>query len=198
MSPFASDIDAWHDFFVMTGTVAATLIGLLFVAVSLRRDIREQAHDSYIRAIVSQNMRSYLTVLLFSLYFVIPELTPTGIATPLIITSVAALVPIVHDGLRLRTAGERSGKRAFRWEFLVPALSYLAAIVVGVALMQGRPGRCPGSSRSWPSSSHLPRSMPGICSWIATKEVRYRIGTQKAPGENSRRGRCFQGGLSIL
>jgi len=32
-------LSEWHDFYLLTGTAAATLLGLLFVAVSLNAEI---------------------------------------------------------------------------------------------------------------------------------------------------------------
>jgi hypothetical protein len=34
-APFLQAVDQWHDFYLMAGTAGATLIGLLFVSVSL-------------------------------------------------------------------------------------------------------------------------------------------------------------------
>lgn len=42
VSNFSNDVEAWHDFFMLAGTAAATLMGLLFVALSLRIDIRAE------------------------------------------------------------------------------------------------------------------------------------------------------------
>ncbi|HWV23627.1 MAG TPA: hypothetical protein VNZ58_05515 [Thermomicrobiales bacterium] len=139
MSSFASEIQSWHEFFALTGAASATLIGLLFVAVSLRADIRSQAEDSYFRTVVNHNILSYITVLLFSLYFVIPDLTPTSIASPVIITAAVVFLTTVRNGMRLRTAREMEWE-SFWWGFLVPALCQLAAIVVGIALARNHPG----------------------------------------------------------
>lgn len=136
MSPFASQIESWHDFFALTGASSATLIGLLFVAVSFRRDIRNQAEDGYIRTVVNHNMLSYITVLLFSLYFIIPDLSPSGIAAPVIITAAVVLINMVRNGLRLRTDQEVT-RQSFWWGFSVPAVCEFAAIVVGFALLRG-------------------------------------------------------------
>ena len=36
---FAAAVAAWHDFYLLAGTAAATLIGLIFVALSLNPEV---------------------------------------------------------------------------------------------------------------------------------------------------------------
>jgi hypothetical protein len=35
MEAFTQAVEGWHDFYLMIGTAAATLVGLLFVSLSL-------------------------------------------------------------------------------------------------------------------------------------------------------------------
>jgi hypothetical protein len=35
MDPFVQAVEGWHDFYMMIGTASATLVGLLFIAISL-------------------------------------------------------------------------------------------------------------------------------------------------------------------
>jgi hypothetical protein len=43
---FAAIIVGWHDFYMLAGSAAATLLGLLFVAVSLHIDTIAKARKS--------------------------------------------------------------------------------------------------------------------------------------------------------
>lgn len=79
MSDFAQEIEAWNAFFTLAGGAAATLMGLLFVAITLRTDIRAQISGSLQKTTASHSFVGYLCVLLFSLFFLIPNQDSTSI-----------------------------------------------------------------------------------------------------------------------
>lgn len=130
---FADHVDAWSNFFMLAGTAAATLIGLLFVAISLRADIRTQDETSYVRTTARHSFQSYLSVLLFAFYFLIPDPSPDTIAWPVIITSAITLMTVVRSGVRLREQA-LTERHTFLWQFVVPAACYVAAMAVGIGL----------------------------------------------------------------
>jgi hypothetical protein len=134
MSDFATHVDIWSDFFMLSGTAAATLIGLLFVAISLRTDIRSQREDSYLRTTASHSFQNYLSVLLISLYFQIPDSTPASIAWPIILTALFPAISLARAARRHRTAFRIHG-RAFTWQFAIPICCYLGAMTVGEGLL---------------------------------------------------------------
>ena len=135
MSDFAQIVAGWHDFFMLAGTASATLIGLLFVALSLRIDIRTARADSALRTTASQSFRSYLTVLLFALYFLIPDPSPSSIAWPVILTSLAFLVSLLRDAWRYRPVLTQDHPLLI-WHYLVPAACYVVATAVGIGLFR--------------------------------------------------------------
>jgi hypothetical protein len=48
-----SKLEAWHDFYVMTGSAAAALTGLLFVIVTLAPHIVARSVDTGVRSFIS-------------------------------------------------------------------------------------------------------------------------------------------------
>lgn len=134
MTEFAAVVDTWHDFFILAGGVSATLLGLLFVGVSFRADIRSQPADSFVRTVVGHNFLSYLTVILFSLYFMIPDMSPSNLAWPIILTALISFLPILRSMVRLRSHFTTDREAAF-WHILVPLFCYLAAAGVGVGIL---------------------------------------------------------------
>jgi hypothetical protein len=135
MSDFAVIVAGWHDFFMLAGTASATLIGLLLVALSLRTDIRTTRADSALRTTASQSFRSYLALLLFALYFLIPDPSPASIAWPVILTSLAFLVSLLRDAQRYRALLTKD-RPIFIWHYLVPTACYVAATAVGVGMFR--------------------------------------------------------------
>jgi hypothetical protein len=64
-----------HEFFEMIGGAAATLMGLLFVAVSLNMDIILGATHQHAKHLAEQAFQSYLGVLIVSLLVLFPGIT---------------------------------------------------------------------------------------------------------------------------
>ncbi len=106
MTEFAQEVDTWHDFFALSGTAAVTLLGLLFIAVSLRPDIRTQDATSLQRTAIGHSFSNYLAVLLFSLYFLILNQGRNAFALEILLTSLVPLVHLCRSYLRLRHSTE--------------------------------------------------------------------------------------------
>ena len=69
MTPFQEEVQTWTNLFALAGGASATIIGLLFVAISLRTDIRKAEDTSLDRTVVGHNFFMLLVVLLISIYF---------------------------------------------------------------------------------------------------------------------------------
>lgn len=134
MASFATQIDDWRDFFTLTGTAAATIIGLLFVSISLRSDIRKAAETSLVRTMVSHNFVMLLVVLLISLYSMVPGIDQDSLGISVILT---AGIPAVSFGLNLwRLRHDQSmEKMILLWSFVVPILSFALTVAIGVAFL---------------------------------------------------------------
>jgi len=65
----------WHDFYVLLGTAAATLIGLMFVAASIGAGLFTDEHKDMMRTFLTPTIIHFCAVLFFSLSFTIPSLT---------------------------------------------------------------------------------------------------------------------------
>jgi hypothetical protein len=69
-------MQAWHDYYQMTGGVAATLLGLLFVSVSLNADVILGPGHEHSRRLAEQAFQNYMAVLVISLLVFFPEIAP--------------------------------------------------------------------------------------------------------------------------
>jgi hypothetical protein len=138
-SSFAAAIAVWKDFYNLTGTAAATLIGLLFVAVSLDVDRVFGPAAVEARAQAAQAFANFLYVLLISLVFLVPEPDPLGFGGTLTVMGVAALG---QRGQRWLGAAGRGRRSRGVWRRLAaeaaPAVAdYLVLVAVGLRLIAG-------------------------------------------------------------
>jgi hypothetical protein len=78
---FAGQLAPWHDFFLLAGTMAATLMGLLFVAMSIHWDVVLHDTKAHLHAIAIEAFGSFLVVAFLSLMMLTPSDTgrPIGL-----------------------------------------------------------------------------------------------------------------------
>jgi hypothetical protein len=74
MTPsFGQALAEWKDFYVFVGTAAATLLGLLFVSVSLRLDLFHEAQLADVRDFAAQTFAQFFSLVLIAALFLIPH-----------------------------------------------------------------------------------------------------------------------------
>ena len=130
---------SWHDFYLTMGTASASLIGLLFVALSLNIDaVTDDSRDD-LRAFADQAFSSFSIVLLIAVFFLIPE-NGAGILGGLYLVlsffagyRIARRAPAVWKGRRRGRPGE-----ATLWRFVLPTAAVLGLFAVGLGLMLGQ------------------------------------------------------------
>jgi hypothetical protein len=66
-------IDAWHDFDVLLGTAAATLVGLMFVAASIGASVFTEKDRAAMKAFISPTVVHFSAVLFVAIVALIPS-----------------------------------------------------------------------------------------------------------------------------
>jgi hypothetical protein len=74
MEHLSKHLEGWHDFYVLVGTGASALTGLLFVIVSLGPHVAERQKLKGVRAYVSPVATHFVYVLVVSAVMLAPEL----------------------------------------------------------------------------------------------------------------------------
>lgn len=67
-------LQAWRDYFIFTGSIGATLLGLLFVSVSLNAEEILSGSHRHLKELAGQTFQSFILVVLVSLFFLFPGL----------------------------------------------------------------------------------------------------------------------------
>lgn len=135
---FAATVEQWHDFYLLTGTAAVTLLGLLFVAMSLHLEIIVREDGRHLRALAGQAFTSYLFVLLLSLLLLAPEAhaRPTGFSLGLL--GVLRLAFLGGGNLRSLVTAEGHGldRRLMQRRILPPLAASVLLVTVAVLLIR--------------------------------------------------------------
>lgn len=69
---FAELVEDWHDFDVLVGTAAATLVGLMFVAASIGASVFTERDRSALKAFISPTVVHFTTVLMIAVVALVP------------------------------------------------------------------------------------------------------------------------------
>jgi hypothetical protein len=138
---FAESLRAWHDFFLLTGTAAATLMGLVFVAVSLAGSGQTRAGQHAIATFVSPIVFHFGHVLFLAMGVVVPTHTAARLGAIVLVLGLAHLYQvlsvlrgmIVHE----RTKGVDRGH--WIWHFLLPFVASLSGAGAAVGVLSAAP-----------------------------------------------------------
>lgn len=121
-------VQAWRDFYVTSGAAAATLVGLLFVGLSLH--IRVVVSHPDVRSLARVTLADFFVVLLLSLLMLIPGGDPRTTALWLLVVAAISLALIVRptlDGFR------SSRRRTLELRTLVTRFGLSALCCVAIA-----------------------------------------------------------------
>jgi hypothetical protein len=128
----------WHDFFIVLGAAAGTLIGSMFVVVSIASGmIRGGALTS--RIFVTPTIIHLAFVLLSCAFTLMPSLDRLSFGAG---TGVAGIVFLAYAGRNMFHIGRR---RAVEWSDhlwygIVPLLAYLLTVIGAILVLKATPG----------------------------------------------------------
>jgi len=94
-------LDHWHDFFLMTGTAAVTLVGLLFVALSFNLDVVLHESKTHLLGLARQTFLGFLYVLFISLLFLIPGVPPRMLGAQILVFAVFITIHALRGGINV-------------------------------------------------------------------------------------------------
>jgi hypothetical protein len=139
METFAQTVAAWHDFYLMVGTAAATLIGLLFVSLSLNVEVITRKSNADLRALATHTFGNFMSVLMFAVVFLIPSQVPMGLGVPLLGVGAYGLYNTVSHFIETRRAGPRLWRQGgLARRFAMPFLCFALLMVIAVSVLFGR------------------------------------------------------------
>jgi hypothetical protein len=108
MDTFAQAVEGWHDSYLMIGAAAATLVGLLFVSLSLNVDVITREANADLRVLAAQTFTSFLNLVMFAVLLLIPNQGSHGLGLPLLGISGYGLYETVGRFLKTRRARSRA------------------------------------------------------------------------------------------
>jgi hypothetical protein len=133
--PFGILVQRWRDFYVVAGTAAATLVGLLFVGLSLH--LRAVLTRPEVRSLARVTLANFGLLLFVSLFMVIPQGSSTA-STELLLSggiSLALITPSLVAVVRSKTRALRLYMPLLR--IASSAVGYVGVTIAGALLGRG-------------------------------------------------------------
>jgi hypothetical protein len=141
MEAFRRVAERWHDFYLLAGTAAVTLMGLLFVSLSIHIEKVVDESGRHLEAMARQAFTSFLMVLFVSLLLLSPGVARRPLAFAML---AMGLLRGIQTASRMRAVIERPGAtREFGpWgtalRFLLPVFGSVLLAVAGGLLIARR------------------------------------------------------------
>jgi modulator of FtsH protease len=134
---FTGAVLAWHDFYLLVGGAAATLVGLLFVAITLNIPRLRGAESRDAFRLAERSFGNFLILIVLSLGMLIPTPSSFGLGAWLVVIAIAALARTAASVLRdVKRKAWRGRRRVDAiGTALVPALTYASLLAGGLGVL---------------------------------------------------------------
>ena len=135
MAP-ASLFSAWHGFFALLGAAAATLIGAMFVVVSIGMGILSPDRSLAIRTFLTGTVLHLSTVLLGSALTMVPGLDMAVLA---VLAALAGIAGVIFSARAMWGFDQHPGtdRSDWYWYVLLPLVAYAALLAVAGLAWRG-------------------------------------------------------------
>lgn len=131
MQEWFHKLEAWRDFYAFAGTAAATLMGLMFVIVSLgQRLLATEEGTRATRGFFTPIVVFFATVILVTMLMLVPETPPSVLGTLLAVLALVGFMYMIASGAHRIWKTNELGFDDLIFYVLLPYVSYAA---LGVA-----------------------------------------------------------------
>ena len=133
---FQTTLLGWHDFYSIVGMAAASLVGLLFVGLSIH--LRVVVTHKDVQALARATFSTLGLTLVLALFMVAPETKASNLGEELIgLGAVASLLVVPSIAIGVRSRERTISYRRLVMRFGITTLTFLGVIATGGVLVAG-------------------------------------------------------------
>jgi hypothetical protein len=135
---FAEIVAGWHNFYLLLGGASATLVGLLFVALTLRLNRVREAARIDLRAIVSNTFGNFIYVLIVSAVMLIPSQSPQDLGKQLMLLGSIGLLYTISQFREVHRSRQREWGAGTLRLFVLPLIAFVGMVVIALTMLRGQ------------------------------------------------------------
>jgi hypothetical protein len=135
LNDFAELIARWETLYLLVGTAAATLMGLLFVAVSINVEQFQRENRMDLKNFGALTFNSFFYVLLIAILFLVPGLGWAGSGILLGLIGAADLVNAYLQWRRIQHAHPDESGQSVAARFRFPMVCLSALVILSIAMI---------------------------------------------------------------
>jgi hypothetical protein len=133
-------LEPWHDFFTAVAGLSGTLLGLLFVAVTLNPTFMSDDGPAGMRVWSGVTFHNFLVLVILGIAGLVPSDAGTTFVITLLIIGVQGIIRVVTDMRRVRADPDPDwGGRHALIRFVSPAVAYVACLITAYGVWIGDP-----------------------------------------------------------
>jgi len=135
----AGALERWHDFYVLLGTAAATLVGLTFVAASIGVGVLTQDHEAGLKAFITPTLVHFAAILVACLLIIAPFASVALLGAVLAVEAIVGVAYSVNVLLHIRRHAIASSLLLVDrvWYAAIPIVAYAVFAGAAAALTRG-------------------------------------------------------------
>jgi hypothetical protein len=137
---FTAALASWQNFYILSGTAAATLAGLMFVAVTFGAGLFTPETEAAARAWLDPPFYHFFHILITAALTLMPTMSPSALGAIVVALSMARTLALARTYKRFREAHETYGDLELSdWltGVVFPLLCYLALAASGAGFLAG-------------------------------------------------------------
>jgi hypothetical protein len=140
MSSFAAAAAPWQTFYVLVGTAAATLVGLMFVAVTFGSSLVKRETSTTVRSFIDPTFTHFVQVLFLACLAVIPTMGPRLLGALVLGVGALRAAALIRVHRHMRQAQRiHNDIELSDWVtgIVLPLLCYLLLGATGIGFIEG-------------------------------------------------------------
>jgi hypothetical protein len=127
-------LDAWHDFYVMVGSGAAALTGLLFVLVSLGPHVVADRTETGVKGFISPIAVHFTAAMVTAAAMLAPDIPAPILGSLLVIGSIGGIVYMLWTRVHAQWRRNHLSLLDLVWFVALPLLAFLITLGSGVGI----------------------------------------------------------------
>jgi hypothetical protein len=137
MDEFNRVLSQWQPFYSVVASVSATLVGLLFVSLSINRERITKHDDKSLMRLATRGCGDLLFVLMIALMMLVPMQPSYGLAVALVVIGVTRSAELFKSARSPNPANPIGGRFRVLREHGLPLVACFGLVAVGIAVAGG-------------------------------------------------------------